>query len=120
MLLESEPLEVTEGDILLGGGNQSTIVESGVQVVCYDVWIASALAVLNNETTGSICNQRSSLQLGLGLTIHDDHHITLEEALVAELSNSLQDVLVSVSTNLDVTSLCKARERTLVASPSSL
>ena len=70
-----------------------------------DVRIASALAVLNNETTGSTLDERSSLQLCLCLAVHDDHYITLEEALVAELSNSLQDVLVSVGTNLDVTCL---------------
>ena len=83
------------------------------------VGIACAATVLNYEATGSTSDERSSLQLGLGLAVHNDNHVALEESLVRELGHSLQDVLVSVGTDLDVASLGKTRERTLVTSPAA-
>ena len=86
------------------------------KVMGHDVGIASATAILNHEATGT-CNKRGSLQFGLGLAVHDDNNVALEESLVAECGHSLQDVLVRVGTNLDVTSLGHAAERALVLVP---
>ena len=61
-----------------------------------------------------------AFKAAFSLTIHNEHNVALEEALVAECCNSGKDVLVSVRAKFDVTSLCQAAEWALVTSPSSL
>ena len=121
MLLEGEIIEVTDTNVAVGCGLQGLVVrvERGVDVVGDNVGITGQCAVLDNKS--GILSLLGSLQLCLGDCVDDEHHHGRIESLVGELSNSLQNVLVSLTVgNLDVSGRSKVRERTLHAGETSL
>ena len=121
MLLYCEPLEVTDTDATAISWNEIAARERGVQVVGNHIRIASAQAVLDYEATSSTSDLRSSLQLGLGYAVKNDADITLKEALVRELCNSIQDACILIAaTKSDGTSRRQVAERALVTAEVSL
>ena len=121
MSLCSEPLVVTDLEIASCAGYQlARAVELGVHEVRYGVTVSAAAAVLDHEATGSTLDLWCSHQLGLGYAVHRQTNLALEEALVRELGNSLQNLLVLVTTAQgDNTSRSQVRESALVTSPLS-
>ena len=121
MLLEGEIVEVTDTNVAVGCALQGLAVrvERGVDVVGDNVGIAGQCAVLDNKS--GIIGLLGSLQICLGDSVDDEEHLSRIKALVSELSNSLQDVLVGLTVgDLDCAGRGKAGERTLYTSECSL
>ena len=119
MLLQCEPLPVADLEIAVGCSHEITTTQSCVHVVADRVWIAGTQAVLNDETACSACDLRSSLQFCLCDTVHGDTYVAAVKALVGELSNGSEDILVGISTESDILGGHSA-ERALISGPAGL
>ena len=122
MLLNCQEVEVTDSNELIIGRNERLVVgvQFRVDVVRNYVVVTCALAVLNNVSAG-VVSTLGSLQSSLGGCVHYEANLCSIEALVGELSNSRENLLIHVvGCKRDGTGRIKAGERTLVAGESSL